>query len=89
MRILTVDAERFVSKRDMHAAFREALGEENYWGSNLDALHDCLTCVFEPTLLRIVHWTAAMQNLGRYTDLLWHVLDDAQREVENLKIVIE
>jgi RNAse (barnase) inhibitor barstar len=89
MKTFTVDAERFGSKLEMHAAFREVLGEENYWGSNLDALHDRLTMVFEPTTLRIIHWTSAVQNLGRYSDLLWLVLDDAQRESDNLKIIIE
>lgn len=89
MKTFTVDAERFTSKRDMHEAFREALGEENYWSPNLDALHDRLTMVFEPTRLVIRHWTSAMQNLAGYSNMLWHMLDDAQREVPNLEIVIE
>ena len=89
MRILSVDAREFVSKHEMHAALRAVLGEENYWGSNLDALHDCLTCIFEPTELHIRNWSAAMQILGDYANRLWTVLDDSSEENPLLTIVIE
>lgn len=73
----------------MHEALREVLGQENYWGSNLDALYDCLTCVFEPTQLTIKHWSYAMQKLGAYADALWHVLDDASDSNPFLHIALE
>lgn len=87
--ILNVDANRFVTKAEMHAALRRVLGEENYMGSNLDALHDCLTSVCTPVTLRIYNWGSASRHLGRYADLLWHVLYDSSEENRNLSIVIE
>lgn len=89
MRILTVDARDFITKHEMHSALRAVLGEENYWGSNLDALHDCLTCIFEPTTLIIRNWSAAMLNLGDYANRLWQVLDDSSEENPYLTIGIE
>ena len=86
---LTVDANAFVSKQETHAALRAVLGEENYWGNNLDSLHDCLTMIFEPTTLTVRHWGAAMRHLGEYADRLWHVLDDASEENPFLTIVME
>ena len=87
--MLTVDARGFVSKHETHALLRSVLGEENYWGSNLDALHDCLTMIFEPTTLVIKNWSAAVKNLGDYADRLWHVLDDSAEENPVLNVVIE
>ncbi|MBR3383502.1 MAG: barstar family protein [Clostridia bacterium] len=89
MRILTVDARDFITKHETHAALRAVLGEENYWGSNLDALHDCLTMVFEPTTLTIKNWSSAARRLGDYANRLWHLFDDASEENPNLNIVIE
>lgn len=89
MRTLSVNAREFGSRLEMHAALRNALGGENYWGSNLDALHDCLTSVSEPTVLRIVNWSYAARHLGEYADRLWHVLSDSTDENPNLNITIE
>ncbi|MCR5807975.1 MAG: barstar family protein [Clostridiales bacterium] len=84
-----VDAFDFVSKQETHAVLRNALGEENYRGSNLDALHDCLTMIFEPTTLVISHWGYAERRLGEYADRLWHVLDDSSEENPFLTIILE
>ena len=87
--MLTVDAREFITKHEAHCALRAALGEENYWGSNLDALHDCLTSVLEPTTLVIKNWSSAVRHLGEYADRLWHVLDDSAGENPNITIIIE
>ncbi|MBO4383980.1 MAG: barstar family protein [Clostridia bacterium] len=89
MRSLRVNAEEFSSRRGTHAALRNVLGEENYFGSNLDALYDCLTSVSEPTELRINNWSYALKHLGGYADRLWHVLSDSTDENPNLTIIIE
>lgn len=86
---ITVDAREFVSKHETHAALRSVLGEENYWGSNLDALYDCLTSKAEPTKLTIINWSFAMTHLRGYADRLWHVLYDASEENHRLSITIE
>ena len=87
MRIF-VDADKFVSKQEMHSALRAVLGEENYFGSNLDALHDCLTSIGEPTELVITNWGCASRHLGKYADILWHVLDDSANENGRLRIIL-
>ena len=89
MRTVTVNAREFVSKHEMHAALRAGLGEENYWGSNLDALYDCLTMIFEPTRLVIKNWSYAVHYLGEYAERLWRLLDDAAEENPFLEITIE
>lgn len=87
--MFTVDARDFKTRHEAHCALRAVLGEENYWGSNLDALHDCLTCKFEPTVIVIKNWSAAVHYLGEYADRLWHVLDDSAEENPNIQVIIE
>lgn len=89
MRKLMVNARDFVTREAMHEAMRKALEEENYWGSNLDALHDCLTSIFEPTELRVINWSYAATQLRGYSDGLWRVLSDSSDENSNLAIIIE
>lgn len=89
MRKLTVDAKGFDSKLELHNSFRAVLGRENYWGNNLDSLHDCLTMVFEPTTIVVKNWSCAARRLGDYADRLWHVLDDSVGENPNLRVEIE
>lgn len=83
-----VDASAFTSKRELHDAMKKALGEENYIGNNLDALHDCLTSICEPTTLVINNWGSAVRNLGEYSRILWSVLDDSTNENDGLKIIL-
>ena len=89
MRKLEVDARLFTSKQELHSAMRAALGQENYWGSNLDALYDCLTMIFEPTRLVIKNWSYAVHYLGEYAERLWRLLDDAAEENPFLEITRE
>lgn len=41
MRII-LDASKLTSKEESHAYLKEVLGLPEYYGNNLDALHDCL-----------------------------------------------
>lgn len=87
--MLTVDAKNFASKPELHLALKAVLGEENYFGSNLDALHDCLTSICEPTVLRIINWSYAAKALGGYANILWRVLYDSSEENQKINIIIE
>ncbi|MBR4659404.1 MAG: barstar family protein [Clostridia bacterium] len=86
---IQIDGKAFFSRQDTHRALRNALGKDNYQGSNLDALHDCLTCIFTPTEIVIKNWSYAARYLGEYADMLWHVLDDSTAENPNITVVIE
>lgn len=66
MREITIDCRGFVPRSDLHRAFAEALAFPEWYGNNLDALHDCLTDIREETRLRLLNWDAAEEALGRY-----------------------
>lgn len=40
--VIVLDAEKMTGKEVTHAYLKEALGLPDYYGNNLDALHDCL-----------------------------------------------
>mgnify|MGYP002623929989 CR=1 FL=1 len=86
MKKIVIDASEFTSKQSMYDCLHRALGAEDFFGSNLDALHDRLTMVFEPTELIVRNYACALRYLGAYADAFWHVLDDSAEENDNLHI---
>ena len=53
MQTLFIDASRYTSPRELHAALKSMLSLPDYYGMNADALHDCLSERREPVHLWI------------------------------------
>ena len=53
-----------LTKEDLHRALAESLDFPEWYGKNLDALHDALTEISEDVQLTLVHFDA-MQNCRR------------------------
>ena len=66
MRRITIDCGAVTSRQALHQALCEALCFPEHYGGNLDALHDCLTGICEPTTLFLQNWPALEENLGSY-----------------------
>ena len=66
MKDITIDCRGFVPRSDLLKAFADALSFPDHYGNNLDALHDCLTEISEPTRIHIVNWADVEKNLGNY-----------------------
>ncbi len=59
-----IDCSQIHTKEDLHRIFREALSFPDWYGSNLDALHDCLTELTGK--VRLINWEIAENRLGSY-----------------------
>lgn len=59
-----IDCSQIYCKEDLHRIFREALSFPEWYGNNLDALHDCLTEISGK--VRLLDWEIAEDNLGTY-----------------------
>ena len=59
-----IDCSQIQTKEDLHQIFRETLCFPEWYGSNLDALHDCLTQVTGK--VRLLDWETAEVRLGSY-----------------------
>lgn len=89
MREITIDCRGFVPRSDLHRTFASALSFPDHYGSNLDALHDCLTDISEETRIRLLHWEAAENNLGNYARSTKRAILDAALQNPNLAVLFD
>lgn len=80
MKHITIDCSSLRSPQEFHRALAEGLEFPEYYGSNLDALYDCLTELGEKTHLTLLHLP---DFLG-----FRETLADAAAENDLLKITI-
>lgn len=74
--IVVLDAEKMTEKQEAHAYLKEKLDLPDYYGNNLDALHDCLE---EMKDVQLVILNEA--NAGEYYKKIKRVLDSIKEEV--------
>ena len=84
-----LDGRRVDSRQMLHRLLAEGLGFPAWYGGNLDALHDCLLDLAEPTTLTILREAALRQSLGGYAAAFFHVLEDSTLENPNLTVFRE
>ena len=80
MKQVVINCAAFTGRDAFHDTVARELALPQWYGRNLDALHDCLTAVSEPTHLVLENWQAADENLGRYASLIRTVLLHAEAE---------
>lgn len=79
--MIVLDAANMTEKEAAHAYLKKALALPDYYGSNLDALYDCLT-ELEDTEIQFVNLDAA----GGYFAKVLSVFQEAQEENPRLQI---
>lgn len=83
MREVTIDCRGFVPRSDLHKALADALLFPDWYGNNLDALHDMLTDIHQNTTLVLLHFDKEdPDNRG-----FLRVLEDSQRENPCLQVI--
>ena len=81
-----IDCTQIYTKEDLHRIFREVLCFPEYYGCNLDALHDCLADISGK--VRLLDWETAEVRLGSYGQKAKRVLAAAALENTNLDLYI-
>lgn len=89
MKDITIDCQGFVPRSDLHKAFAEALHFPDHYGNNLDALHDCLTEIAEPTRIRLLNWSVAEERLGNYARATKRAILEAAIENTTLAVLFD
>ena len=84
MQRVIVSAAAWDTPEKAHEALAQALAFPDYYGGNLDALHDCLTDLSD-TQLVITDCGAASKQMGKWPGFL-SVFCDAAEENPGLKI---
>ena len=75
--IYILDGRMMVSREEAHAYLKETFGFPDYYGKNLDALHDCLT-EQKDVEIEVQHEEEMLAALGKYGEKLMQVLDDVK-----------
>ena len=78
---ISLDARRMNRKKEAHIYLKEQLGFPDYYGNNLDALHDCLTDLRDAQV-EFEH----MEEAGEYFAKVYRVFRDAARENPELTL---
>lgn len=73
----------------LHSYLHQALELPEYYGTNLDALYDCLTEISEETELIVPAKVESDEYLGWYGKQLLQVMQDAAAENGRLHIKIQ
>lgn len=80
MKIVLLDGEKIRTAKEMHAVFAETLFLPDYFGSNLDALHDVLTDIREEIGVVAVNTPLLQENLGRRWRPFCRLMEDLTEE---------
>ena len=86
---LTVDLSEVKTVEALHVALKEAFEFPEYYGGNLDALHDCLTDIAvkatetEPITVTFAGYKKAKRALGSDFHNFRNVLNDVSEEYPN------
>ena len=74
---IILDLSNIKDKAELHMYLKQKLHLPEYYGNNLDALHDCLFEKKEHLSIAIVHFDTLKQTLGDYADVLLQVFADS------------
>ena len=89
MRYVFLDGEKIQSMAELHAAFGAALDLPDYYGKNLDALHDVLTDVFEPVTVLAGNVELLKEHVGRRWNAFLRLMAAMEKEKPEFRFVTE
>lgn len=78
--IYNLDFNGLNNKKEVHQYLKEKLNFPDYYGANLDALYDLLTCFEEETLIEIKNFDFFKNNDIKYSQMLLNVFEDVNNE---------
>ena len=86
MKTIERTCEAITDRASLHTLLAEGLSLPEWYGRNLDALHDCLTDIPEVTYVRLLNWEAVEAALGSYGKAARRVMEQADLDNPNIHI---
>ena len=84
-----IDCNGITTNKDFHEKLKQVLSLPDWYGHNLDAMHDCLTEIAAPVKLTLDNFSALKAALGEYAGKVMFVLHICAEENPNLEISLE
>lgn len=88
MKIILLDGNKIKSKSDVHSLFSMELAFPEWYGKNLDALHDMLTDISDEIGIIAVNTDQLEINLGKWWKSLSKLLLETSDEKAGIHILI-
>lgn len=76
MEFIIIDGRRMTSVESAHEYLAKTLRLPDYYGKNLDALHDCLTDLPRSVWIVLINGDRMDASLGEYAEKLRRVFKD-------------
>lgn len=90
MNVIELDFTGIKSLWELHEYLKEAFDLPDYYGHNMDALWDCLHCLFEePTTIVLKKLSKIPKELKEAVATMLEVFADLEREDEEVTVRIE
>ena len=89
MKYVFLDGEKIKSNSELHSAFHEALSLPDYYGKNLDALHDCLTDIHGGVRVVAVNAEQLSVNVGRRWKSFLRLMNDLEKKKTDFRYLEE
>ncbi len=84
MKRIRLDGKKMTDRKTAHEYIAKKLGFPEYYGNNLDALHDCLCEIGEETCVSLINSDEFIENLGAYHKGFIRVFEDSANENDRL-----
>ena len=80
MTIYILDFSSVTDKASLHAYLKKELRLPDYYGNNLDALHDCLSEFSADSIFVLVNTDKMIENIGEYGEYVRAVFRDSAED---------
>ncbi len=87
-KVIILDGRFMYNRNATHKYIEKRLYFPEYYGENLDALHDLLTESDIPTRIQIINTKLILKNLKEYGEKLLEVFRISSMENKNLQLII-
>lgn len=89
MHTIQLNGSFIKDRQQLHDVLKKELQLPDSYGSNLDALWDCLTgWVQLPLTIQWIDLEASRRHLGEYADQLLKLLREAEQELDGFHLVV-
>jgi len=80
MRIIELDGKKMDSVMNTHRHLKECMSLPEYYGHNLDAMHDAMSEISENTFVFVENSATMEVSLGEYSQRMEKVWKDLEQE---------
>ena len=84
MKTVWLNGRKMITAKSTQYYLKRKLNLPSYYGGNLDALWDVLSTISEPLQVNLLFRVQMTKNLGRYSDDLIQVFQEAEKANSNL-----